>query len=261
MTVIPLSGLRSAEYSIGRVAAIYQTPAWRAMSSRERCCNGFLLIDKGECIYRWQNGEARLAPGSLIYLPFGSRHKIETTTDEFAFYRVDFTLTGQDGEPIIFSKEPLPVFKNASRYLCDNVHALTEHFLRSGDVLYSTSLICTILSEVAGHFESVRPGRLTPVLRYLNDHYREEIDCTVLCELCFLSPAQMYRLFKEETGTTPVEYRNRLRVQRACLLLRGRECTIGEIASLLGFESVYYFSRVFKKITGMPPSLWRENNI
>ena len=66
----------------------------------------------------------------------------------------------------------------------------------------------------------------------------------------------MYRLFREETGTTPIEYRNRLRIQRACQLLRGRECTIGEIAALLGFESVYYFSRVFKKLTGVAPSRW-----
>lgn len=256
MTVVPLSQLRFAEYSIGRVAAIYQTPAYRTMNSQGRCCNGFLLIDKGECIYRWQSGEALLTPGSLIYLPYGSRHRLEVTTDDFAFYRVDFTLTGGEGEPIIFSNEPLPVFENASRYLCDNVHALTEHFLCSNDVLYSTSLICTILSEVTCRFESVRPSRLAPVLRYLNDHYREDVDCAVLCELCFLSPAQMYRLFREETGTTPVEYRNRLRVQRACQLLRGRECTIGEIASLLGFESVYYFSRVFKRITGVAPSRW-----
>ena len=47
-----------------------------------------------------------------------------------------------------------------------------------------------------------------------------------------------------------------LRIQRACQLLRGRECTIGEIAALLGFESVYYFSRVFKKLTGVAPSRW-----
>lgn len=256
MTVVPLSRLRFAQYSISRVAAIHQTPVYRTMNSRRRDCNGLILMDKGECVYRWQGGETRLVPGSLIYLPYGSRHQLEVTTDEFAFYRVDFTLTGETGETLIFSEGPLPICQTASRYLRDNVQALTEHFLRSNDVLRSTSLICAILSEVTCQFESEQPSRLAPVLQYLADHYREEVDCARLCELCFLSPAQMYRLFREETGTTPIEYRNRLRVQRACQLLHGRECTISDIASLLGFESVYYFSRVFKRITGVAPSRW-----
>lgn len=256
MRVVPLAQLRFAQYSISRVAAIYQTPVYRAMTNRGRGCNGFLLMDRGECLYRWAGGEARLVPGSLIYLPYGSRHQLEVRTAEFAFYRVDFTLIDDAGDELIFSEGPLPLAQAASLYLRDNVRALTEHFLRSSDVLRSTSLICAILSEVTRQFESARPSRLTPVLDYLADHYREEIDCAQLCELCYLSPAQMYRLFREETGTTPIEYRNRLRIQRACQLLRGRECTIGEIAALLGFESVYYFSRVFKKLTGVAPSRW-----
>ena len=256
MRVVPLAQLRFAQYSISRVAAIYRTPVYRAMTNRSRGCNGFLLIDKGECLYRWEGGQAHLTPGSLIYLPYASRHQLEVPTAEFAFYRVDFTLTDDAGDELIFSEGPLPVAQAASLYLRDNVRALTEHFLRSSDVLRSTSLICAILSEVTRQFESARPSRLTPVLDYLADHYREEIDCARLCELCYLSPAQMYRLFREETGTTPIEYRNRLRIQRACQLLRGRECTIGEIAALLGFESVYYFSRVFKKLTGVAPSRW-----
>ena len=197
MTVVPLSRLRFAQYSISRVAAIHQTPIYRTMNSRRRDCNGLILMDKGECVYRWQGGETRLVPGSLIYLPYGSRHQLEVTTDEFAFYRVDFTLTGEAGETLIFSEGPLPICQTASRYLRDNVQALTEHFLRSNDVLRSTSLICAILSEVTCQFESEQPSRLAPVLQYLADHYREEVDCARLCELCFLSPAQMYRLFRE----------------------------------------------------------------
>lgn len=254
LRTVPLSQLRFAQYSISRVAAIYQTPAYRAMVSRGRGCNGFLLMDRGECAYRWAGGEALLAPGSLIYLPYGSKHQLEVTTEEFAFYRVDFTLTDEEGNALVFSREPMPVLPRASRYLCDNVRALSEGFLGASDVLTSTSLICAILAEVRREAERERPSRLAPVLGYLADHYREDIDCTRLCELCYLSPAQMYRLFREETGTTPIEYRNRLRIQRACQLLRGRECTIGEIAELLGFENVYYFSRVFKKYTGVAPS-------
>ena len=52
--------------------------------------------------------------------------------------------------------------------------------------------------------------------------------------------------------------RNDLRIERAKSLLFDEECQISEISAMLGFESIYYFSRVFKNETGVPPREWKR---
>ena len=85
--------LTRKECALSGISAIYQTPAYRKLRNDSRKINGFLLIEKGECHYLWQDGSAWLFPGSVIYLPKGSRHTMTVTTSEIAFTRVDFTVT------------------------------------------------------------------------------------------------------------------------------------------------------------------------
>ena len=71
----------------------------------------------------------------------------------------------------------------------------------------------------------------------------------------------MRRLFREQTGKTPQEYLKHLRVKAAKRLLASRErsnYSITEICTMVGFNDISYFSRVFKKTTGYPPSEYLE---
>jgi two-component system response regulator YesN len=52
-------------------------------------------------------------------------------------------------------------------------------------------------------------------------------------------------------------YLNRLRIDQACRLLEKEDYTIAQISSMVGYSEQSYFSRVFKKMTGMTPSKWR----
>ncbi|MBO5908285.1 MAG: AraC family transcriptional regulator [Clostridia bacterium] len=74
--------------------------------------------------------------------------------------------------------------------------------------------------------------------------------------MCFLSTAQFYNLFNEQFEMTPLEYRNRLLTERAKELLSTTESTVAEIADMLGFSNIAYFSRFFKKQTGTSPSTY-----
>jgi AraC-like DNA-binding protein len=64
--------------------------------------------------------------------------------------------------------------------------------------------------------------------------------------------------FKEQTGFSPREFENRLRLNRARDLLRQEGMTVTETAHALGYTNVYYFSAAFKKQFGLPPSTWRK---
>lgn len=68
--------------------------------------------------------------------------------------------------------------------------------------------------------------------------------------------ARLHESFKAYTGMTPYRYFIQLKVNRAKELLSGPEATVKEVAFRLGFEDQYYFSRLFKKKTGISPSDW-----
>ena len=65
-------------------------------------------------------------------------------------------------------------------------------------------------------------------------------------------------IFKKKTGYAPMEYFNHLKVQKACQYLLFTGLRVKEIAQNLGFEDPYYFSRLFTKVMGISPALYRE---
>jgi AraC-like DNA-binding protein len=67
------------------------------------------------------------------------------------------------------------------------------------------------------------------------------------------------QIFKEYTGLTPYQYFLQLKIHRAKVLLQDSEQPVKEIAFRLGFDSPYYFSRLFKRKTGLSPALFRAN--
>ena len=66
------------------------------------------------------------------------------------------------------------------------------------------------------------------------------------------------RLFSAETGTPPLQYSRRKRVEKACLLLHFTRKSIDEIARKTGFNDRYYFSRVFRQVTGYSPAAFKK---
>ncbi|MBB6501169.1 AraC family transcriptional regulator [Pedobacter cryoconitis] len=73
-----------------------------------------------------------------------------------------------------------------------------------------------------------------------------------------LSASHFSSLFRQTTGTSLIEYFIQLKIQRACQLLYGTKVKIREVASGLGYDDPFYFSRLFKKLMGVSPEHYRE---
>lgn len=69
------------------------------------------------------------------------------------------------------------------------------------------------------------------------------------------------RMFKQYTGFSPKQYHTQLRFERVKRLLRESDLSIGEIASLLSFDSPFHFSQWFKKLAHTPPTVWRKQKM
>lgn len=75
-----------------------------------------------------------------------------------------------------------------------------------------------------------------------------------------ITPDHFTRVFRRIAGQTPEGFVIAARMERARLLLEESDLTIGEIAESLGFQDIYFFSRQFKRKTGVPPSAWRRQS-
>jgi len=76
-----------------------------------------------------------------------------------------------------------------------------------------------------------------------------------------MSESSLQRAFKKITGTSPLDYHLKKRIDSACLLLRNSDSPITMIAYDMGFSDSNYFSRQFKKVKGETPGEFRKRSI
>ncbi len=95
---------------------------------------------------------------------------------------------------------------------------------------------------------------LTQIIEYIHETICEPVTIAEICEKFSLSRSSLQILFKENVGKTPKKYISELKLDKSCQLIREDRYTISEIALLLGFNSIHYFSRAFTQKYGVAPS-------
>ena len=97
------------------------------------------------------------------------------------------------------------------------------------------------------------------IRRWIRDHYAERISVSLLAEHFHYSPDWISRTFSQNFGSAPSQFIAELRITRAkTLLLQYPDLSIQSVAREVGYPDQAYFSRTFKKQTGLSPAAWRE---
>jgi two-component system response regulator YesN len=96
-------------------------------------------------------------------------------------------------------------------------------------------------------------------MNYIRDNYKENLTLESVAQQVFISPFYLSHLFREELDITFLEYLTRIRIETAKQLLKDQNTTISSIAAEVGYEDPSYFSKVFKKNTGLSPNQYRKN--
>ena len=104
------------------------------------------------------------------------------------------------------------------------------------------------------------PSRIEEVIAYIRDHSGDELSLAGLASRFGLNPSYLSRAFPRRTGVHLVEYVNRMRIEKSCLLLKRPGMSILEIALWVGYNNVSYFNRYFRRITGMSPREYRKRS-
>ena len=98
------------------------------------------------------------------------------------------------------------------------------------------------------------------IRRYIDNHFKEDLTLDHLAELAHLNKYYLSHSFRREFGTSPINYLISRRVDESRFLLRKTDHPLSLIAEILGFSSLSYFSQCFRRVEGVSPTEYRNQN-
>ena len=251
-----LSGIRPAGRSTNRLSG--------------RTDNGLLYIWRGEALFTEHLGNSLTAQsGDLIYIPKGCRYKMQYTAPNTTFVLIDLDIYDKYGKDFLLSKTITILARDDTSHriagimtkleLCSAVQSLAALFRRK-------ELVYKLLGTVheIGTMPSIKQQKYPQILagvRLLEQSYLENLPVSRFAEASNISVSLFRSLFGKQYGMSPVQYRNRLRIDRAVIILSEGSCTVSEAAYACGFENIGYFCRYYKKITGETPLETKHRNL
>jgi AraC-like DNA-binding protein len=109
--------------------------------------------------------------------------------------------------------------------------------------------------------QDAQPGlRIQLTISYMKEHLDKPLRAATLASVAKMSLPHYFVIFKRCTGSTPIDFFIKLRMERARELLATTSCSVKEISGVLGYDDPLYFSRVFKSVNQATPTQYRANS-
>lgn len=233
-----------------------------------------IYITKGRGKFTSQGQEYTVIPGTIIFLFPGIKHAykpdIEIGWDEYwVGFKGEYIDSLYD-EGVISSTQPV-FYVGLHEVIMSHFHTIFDRTRKQKPCyqMRTSANIMMLLAEIISYDrnkeQSSHSDSLIEKIKFLfEQNLYGTIELDEIAEKLRLSSSYLGELFKSYTGMTPYQYFLHLKVNKAKEMLEIGELSIKEIAYKLAFEDQYYFSRLFKKKTGVPPSKWTvyhyENN-
>lgn len=141
---------------------------------------------------------------------------------------------------------------------------LIQNYLIPGGVAFlrSKAMFLNILEEIIlsyrkNDFET-KLENMDMIIDFIQQHYQREITVNDIANHFDIERRKFTYLFEKKIGVSPTIYLTELRIGQSKFLLRTSDLSISEIAESVGYNDYFYFSRVFKKVTGLSPTDFRK---
>ncbi len=260
--------------------------AWKNVRNEETLyhCHDYLelhFVMSGGGTYRIDGRLYQVSEGDIVILNPGTMHQLagleriekkEVPNTAFLLGAVDFRIVGKPDNHI-----PLP----EGQLILHTMGELRQRFLRICSSMESenakdrpgkyymmkTYLVQILLLILRQEYDPVeRNGSyvfetvnkkyvVEQILDYFAEHYAEKISLDRIAANMYLSPFYISKIFKSETGDTPIRYLINIRLEQAYKLLQdGWKGSVQDVAAAVGYEDSYHFSKLFKKKYGVAPS-------
>ena len=230
----------------------------------------FLVVRKGSGKLIYNGREYRLAAGACAFIDCRKPYAHTTSADLWTLSWCHFygpTMTSlyekyveRGGKTAFFPPDTAPFLSTLDRL---NKAAGSGDYIRDMKINEELSRLCTLLMAESWHPEASLPypakrQSVTEVKEYLDRHYAERITLDQLSNRFFINKYYLSRMFKEQFGLPVIAYLLEVRITHAKQMLRFTDRSVEEIGMECGLGALHYFSRVFKSVEGVPPSLYRS---
>lgn len=245
--------------------------SWQSRVSRPEgyVWNQILFCTDGCGVLEYGGHREEIYAGSFIFLPHDVPHEYYPVTERWEMLWITFDGKGSDETLALLGLDKITVTHTAD---IAPMEALFEKMLNSQrtDIIYSGYTCSGLVYEFvlgfrrlittdADRTRSRRLSLLMPALKYMHDHFAEDISMSYLAELTGVTPQHFCRLFRSTMNTRPNDHLTELRLENARRLLLDSTLSVAEIAAQCGFRDAGYFSTVFRRRTNVSPVTYRRN--
>ena len=228
------------------------------------------FLEEGSCHYFIDDDAYDVRAGDVVLIPEGTIHK--TMYDDTEHRRRLIYCNASYIPPTVSHRLASMHFIYRNDKVTERIRSLFDLIAReytapdefSKDViLHYVHLLFFLLVR---HTDGSMPHRsgnayTTQTIAYIKQNYAEEIRLSDLARRCSISPEHLSRLFKQETGFGVSEYLSMIRLQQAQRLLKESPAlSIATVAGLCGYNDSNYFSEQFKRMHGVSPLRYRNED-
>ena len=241
-----------------------------------------VYIADGYCLHESTGRMTLLMAGDLFIIPPGKKHRYMCNRD-IQLYNCMFTM-----DAFVHAREQFKHLPGVNMLTSES----QEHFLHTHLELQERMDFVHLLDEMCDEYSARLPGwelmlesygvnllvkfgrifqrhmgdagdkrsymgYVTQALKYIDEHYQDELSIREIAEHIGVSGDYFSRQFKQVTGIAPVEYLRRYRFARAMELLAAG-ASVTAVSRQVGFRNLCHFSREFKNQLGVTPSQYRK---
>lgn len=223
-----------------------------------------LYLNDCEAIYTTKSGRKIHAKSNdIVYTPMNSEYSVEFfnfTSEHSSTLQINFFVYDKNYEQIKLCDDDVKIFSPSTPL------AIKELFQKIGHLSFdlrtpptqNKSILFDILNSIANNKPlGTKPSPISAGLDYLHLHYFENPSITMLAKKCYMSNEYFRKIFKKQTGLTPSEYRNKLRLDKSKEYLKYSDISIREISEKLGYSTVSHFIKQFNAKFGLSPLQFR----
>ncbi len=212
------------------------------------------LVLSGRLLYRINNRALTLREGAFVLMPPGSKRERFALSEQTTY--VSFNFTTDDPVPL-----PLTAENALGREIPFMIHACNEiHRDADGDSAAAfESLTQAVISSLLSSLSKNKNSDVTTaVLSFIRAHYASKLTLRAISGEVGYSPTYCDAVFKKDVGESIVRYLIDYRIEKAKEFLIENVLSLSSIAERTGFSDPNYFSRQFRRRTGVSPAAFRK---
>lgn len=248
----------TADFNIDSITSVRQN--WNADTRYNRLeiprsRHGLLLLTDFGATFAFPDGNTlQCSPGDIIFLSTGARYLLNFSVPEGEMTHpllINFRLLSAEGEAVEFESGIVRLGRSNSNLL--GLFTTAAQLYKGA----STALLKAKVYELLGNLFPIQESDEC-CLSYISQHYTDRFHVPQLAKRCAMSETAYRKRFRQLTGVSPVQYINRLKIEKACQMLQSGDISPNDISEFLNFYSLPYFYKVFKDITGQTPHQYRD---